>query len=94
MELRIAHNPQIPGPIYRVPVESLAEAVKIQKVLCEYDLFQYDHNIKPDYCNMCDLEERRPEEIDKADPDDDGWYSWHDSESDMGFGEYCRNLES
>lgn len=31
--------------------ESIEEAKKILEVLANYDLFQYDNNIKPDYAN-------------------------------------------
>ena len=36
---------------FDVPVSSREEGLKITEVLAKYDLFQYERNIKPDYCN-------------------------------------------
>lgn len=35
-----------------VPVVSVEEAAKLHDVLADYDLFQYENNVKPDYCNV------------------------------------------
>jgi hypothetical protein len=54
--LRVWHIPQVPGKTYEVSVDSIEEGVKILDVLAKYDLFQYEENIKPDYCNAGGVE--------------------------------------
>lgn len=72
-KLRVCHFPQIPCKPFIVEVKNLEEAKKIFDVLANYDLFQYDNKIKPDYCNMTVLEEWDEEEND--------WLSWCDDET-------------
>ena len=50
-QLKVWWIPQIPGASFEVPVASVDEAKKILTVLADYDLFQYDNNIKGDYSN-------------------------------------------
>lgn len=71
--LRIAHFPQIPCKPFYVDVDSLEEAKKIMDTLAFYDLFQYENNIKPDYCNICTLE--------MWDETEKEWCSWYDEET-------------
>lgn len=68
-ELRVLWCPQVGAcDFMRISVDSVEEAAKIMEVLADYDMFQYDNNIKPDYCNMGFLEEK----------DEDGeWVSWY-----------------
>jgi hypothetical protein len=49
--LRVWWIPQIPGQPFTVEVESVAEGAKFLIVLADYDRFQYERRIKPDYCN-------------------------------------------
>lgn len=56
MKLRVWHIPQVPMKAFYVDVSSVEEGVKIMDVLANYDLFQYDNNIKPDYCNANGLQ--------------------------------------
>ncbi|AEZ66275.1 hypothetical protein EXT67_20440 [Pectobacterium atrosepticum] len=51
-KLRVCHVPQIPMEPFIVPVSSLEEAVVVMNALADYDLFQFENKIKPDYCNM------------------------------------------
>lgn len=51
MKFRVCHIPQIPRPMFIVEVEDLKSAKLMQKTLCDYDLFQFDNKIKPDYSN-------------------------------------------
>lgn len=44
--------PQVPMKAFEVPVSSVEEGRKICEVLAEYDNFQFENNIKPDYCNV------------------------------------------
>jgi hypothetical protein len=55
-DLRVWHIPQIPMDPFHVPVNSIEEARKVLDVLANYDLFQFENNIKPDYCNVNGLE--------------------------------------
>lgn len=51
MKLRVSHFPQVPCKPFIVSVDSLKEAKKIFDVLANYDIFQFENRIKPDYCN-------------------------------------------
>lgn len=55
--LRIAHCPQVGrcGWFYH-PVGSVEEGKLLMDALAFYDLFQYNNNIKGDYCNTTTLE--------------------------------------
>lgn len=63
MKLRIWHIPQNPIPMNAlfVPVQSGAEGKKILNVLVDYDLFQFEHHIKPDYSNVQGIEQYNEE---------------------------------
>lgn len=74
-DLRVWHIPQVPGKPFFVPVESPGEAAKILAVLAEYDAFQYEHNIKPDYSNAAGLEV-----LEEPIEGDDGWHEWYDED--------------
>lgn len=55
-ELRVWHIPQVPGKPFHVPVIDVAMAMKILDALADYDNFQFQNRIKPDYCNASGLE--------------------------------------
>lgn len=80
-DLRITHIPQVPPRteehIFHVPVNTLQDALKIYDVLTAYDLFQYDQNIKPDFCNACFLEMYNGTE----------WETWYNDETGEDFQE-------
>lgn len=50
-KIKIWHIPQVPGKAFEVVVPDLATAVLLCNTLAQYDLFQYENNIKPDYAN-------------------------------------------
>lgn len=54
--LRVWHIPQVPGRPFIVEVETPHIAKQIINLLAEYDLFQFEHRIKPDYTNASGLE--------------------------------------
>ena len=56
MRLRIWHIPQVPMEPFYVVVHSTADAVLVLNALADYDLFQFDNNVKPDYTNAQGLE--------------------------------------
>jgi hypothetical protein len=77
-DLQVWWIPQIPGKSFLVDVKDISEAVKLLDVLAQYDLWQLEHNIKPDYCNAGGLN-RYSDDIDgEGTP---GWESWYDEES-------------
>lgn len=55
-KLRIWWIPQVPMEPFRVEVESPEEAKKLLNILADYDIFQFENNVKPDYCNAGGLE--------------------------------------
>lgn len=71
-KLRVWHIPQIPMKPFYVSVESPEEAIKILKVLWDYDLFQYENRIKPDYTNTSGLE--------YFDEEENEWFEWCDED--------------
>lgn len=72
-KLRVCHYPQIPCKPFIVNVEDLNQAKFIFDTLANYDLFQYENNIKSDYCNSTILEEWSEH--------DNDWVSWADNET-------------
>lgn len=55
-QLRLAHFPQLPCKPFIIPVANVAEAVKIATTIWDYDKFQFENRIKPDYSNATTLE--------------------------------------
>lgn len=51
-EFKVWWIPQVPMKAFEVPVASRAEGKRLCDVLADYDAFQFDNKIKPDYCNM------------------------------------------
>ena len=49
--LRVWWIPQVPMKAFEVEISSLVEGVKLLDVLANYDLFQFENRVKPDYCN-------------------------------------------
>lgn len=85
-KLRVWHIPQIPMKPFIVEVGSLGEAVNMLNTLANYDLFQYENNIKPDYCNINGLqmwdESLTNEDLEEMELDDK-WVDWW-AENDDG----------
>lgn len=69
--LRVWWIPQVPGKPFHISVDSIKEGRKILEVLANYDLFQYENNIKPDYSNVGGLQEFDSE--DKTDSPKGSW---------------------
>lgn len=55
-KLRVWHIPQVPMKPFHVETDSLETAVAIQNALANYDLFQYENNVKGDYSNASGIE--------------------------------------
>lgn len=67
-KLRIWWIPQIPGKPFHVLVPNLVTAKLLLETLANYDLFQLEHNIKPDYSNAGGLQIFQ----------DGDWEDWYD----------------
>lgn len=50
-DLQVWHIPQVPMKPFIVPVANLVEAKLLLDTLAQYDIFQFENRIKPDYCN-------------------------------------------
>lgn len=73
-KLRVYWIPQVPMKPFYVDVMSVEEGVKVMDVLANYDLFQYENNIKGDYANMGGLQQQRNSAIYEDNPE--GWVDW------------------
>lgn len=62
---------------FEVDVASVAEGVKLMDVLAAYDTFQYEHRVKPDYCNAGGIS-RWCADTGEGSP---GWEDWYDEAS-------------
>lgn len=49
---KVSHYPQIPCNPFEVEFDTIQEALRLKDILADYDMFQYENRIKPDYCNM------------------------------------------
>lgn len=81
-KLRVWWIPQIPMKPFYVSVKTLEEADLILNTLADYDIFQLENNIKPDYANTGGLQ------IFEEDPEINDWVDWYDEENGMDFDEY------
>jgi hypothetical protein len=54
--MRVWWIPQVPMKSFYVEVNSLEQAILIDNTLAQYDLFQFNNKIKPDYCNAGGVE--------------------------------------
>ena len=79
MQMKVWWVPQVPMKSFEVPVSSVAEGVKIMDVLADYDKFQLDNNIKPDYCNAGGIMVFDP--TDNTDGPEGSWVDWWDEET-------------
>lgn len=76
-KLRVCHIPQLGvDATFKVEVNSVVEAKKVMDLLSCYDLFQLEHKIKPDFSNICMLQQWNEEEQD--------WVCW-ETETDDGY---------
>lgn len=69
-KLKVWWIPQIPGKPFEAEVSSVHDGVRLMDILAEYDKFQFEHNIKPDYSNVGGLQMLENGE----------WVDWYDDE--------------
>ena len=74
-DLQVWWIPQIPMRPFTVDVGSVAEGVKMLRVLADYDVFQFINNVKPDYCNVGGLRRWCNNSDGEGTP---GWEDWYD----------------
>ncbi len=60
LKFKVWWIPQIPMKSFEVSVSSIEEGRKLCEVLADYDLFQFENKIKPDYCNSGGVVFRHP----------------------------------
>lgn len=70
--------PQIPMKAFEVEVSSVAEGAKLLEVLADYDIFQFENKIKPDYVNIGGLQCWCENSDGEGTP---GWKDWYDEET-------------
>jgi len=66
-DLRVWWIPQVPMKPFTVSVDSVKSAKLVLETLADYDIFQLDNNIKPDFSNAGGL----------TIFEDDEWSDWH-----------------
>lgn len=77
-DLQVWWVPQVPMKPFCVQVADVALGAKILAVLADYDAFQLDNNIKPDYCNAGGLRRWCDDSDGEGTP---GWEDWYDEET-------------
>lgn len=82
--LRVWWIPQVPMKAFEVDVPDLAAANLLLSALADYDAFQFENNVKPDYCNMGGLMT-----FDEA----AGWFDWECPETGDDFDMVRRDPE-
>lgn len=77
-DLQVWWVPQVPMKAFTVDVASVEDGVKIMDVLADYDIFQYENAVKPDFCNVGGINRWCEDSDGEGTP---GWESWYDEES-------------
>ena len=90
-QLKVWWIPQVPMKAFEVLVDNINEAGLLLDTLADYDLFQFENKVKPDYCNAGGLMIWD----DNMDPDENGekWVDWYDDETGMEFDHYWESLK-
>ncbi|MFE1817068.1 hypothetical protein [Metapseudomonas otitidis] len=77
-DLQVWWVPQMPMKAFEVDVMSVSEAVKILDVLADYDIFQLENRVKPDFCNAGGLRRWCDDCDGEGTP---GWEDWYDEDT-------------
>jgi hypothetical protein len=88
-QLKVWWIPQVPMKPFEVFVDDLKQAKLLLNTLANYDIFQFENKVKPDYSNMGGLVIWDED----LDPDENGdkWSNWN-SDDGMEFDEYCEEV--
>ena len=73
MKLRVWWIPQVPMKSFNKEVKTLREGKLLLETLADYDLFQYENRVKPDYSNAGGLS--------VWDQEEQEWLDWEDEEA-------------
>lgn len=77
-DLRVWWIPQVPMKAFYRDVADLQQAVLLVEALADYDTFQLENGIKPDYCNIGGL----------LTFEDGEWVDWHEAATGRDFDEW------
>lgn len=69
-QLRVWWIPQVPMKSFYREVETVREAKLLLETLADYDIFQFENKVKPDYCNAGGLQVW----------DGTEWVEWYDED--------------
>lgn len=71
-DIRVWYIPQIPMEPYvvHVPNGSLGEAVRIREAIIGLSIFEFEHNVKPDYSDAAGIE--------RYEIDGEGGFDWYE----------------
>ena len=75
-KMRVWWMPQVPMKSFTVDIDTLEEGVLLLNTLANYDIFQLENNIKPDFSNMGGIE--------LLDNESGEWEEW-EIDSDFGY---------
>lgn len=96
IKMRVWHIPQVPGNPFYVNVDNVIEAKKVLDILAIYDQFQFQNNIKPDFCNTAGVQvynEEQKEWEDFYDEDGNDFDQHYDEkEHEYGIENFCKDL--
>jgi hypothetical protein len=73
-DLKVWWIPQVAMKAFEVPVNTVAEAKLLLKTLADYDIFQFENKVKPDYCNTGGLV--------IFDAKENEWIDWENEDGD------------
>ena len=90
IKFKVWWKPQVPCKSFEVEVKSRREGLKICEVLANYDLFQFENNIKGDYANAGGVVFRTDPVTDPDDPDD--WCECPENDDDWE--DYLTEIQS
>ena len=77
-DMQVWWIPQVPGEPFTVDVSTVEDGIRIMDILADYDNFQFEQNIKPDYSNVGGI---RVWSDDADGEGNAGWNDWYDEET-------------
>ena len=77
-DLQVWWVPQVPREPFTHSVPDVRTGIILMDALAMYDLFQFEHNVKPDYSNAGGLRRWCEDSDGEGTP---GWEDWYDEET-------------